>query len=486
MKIFRAILECATPLHCGGGEDWKIDQPVARDAFGLWYIPGSALAGSLRALGEELNSPTDQQLTGQMFGDQNNELSIPSLVWCEDLCLLDYDSIPAPLKIIKGDQPEIKCELFLRDHVRIDLETGAGEDGGKFDMEIVPPGARFLLQIRCDGWNRELSDTEEKYFNALCGLVLAGKMELGGKSGLGYGQYKVMSHEYLDLKMDTRKGMEAWLNYDGFAPLRSGEAPDLPAPALPRAPGTLNGAIEIPLICAGPILIGGGAPATEEKDEAGILFALTPFLKYKDKANDTAGVELRPVLPASSIRGVLRHAFFDVMTGLKIEDKIAREILKDIFGDVAGGEAKRGKISISDAPLTYAGKNPFATVRHVALDRFSAAPVEGALFNERPLWLPGTETTIKLDARELEAHEAALLWHVLLDLFEGSLAIGSGVNRGNGRLRLRFWDEDKQKAFAQISGDMNWNGQNLPQDGLSQLRKFAPLWDNALRERAGI
>ena len=33
--IFKVIVECETPLHCGGGIDDVLDQPVARDAFGL-------------------------------------------------------------------------------------------------------------------------------------------------------------------------------------------------------------------------------------------------------------------------------------------------------------------------------------------------------------------------------------------------------------------------------------------------------------------
>lgn len=488
MKIFRAVLECAAPLHCGGGEDARLDQPVARDAFGLWRAPGSTLAGAMRHLGEELDKELGQSLTAAMFGDQDRERSVPSLIWCEDLLLLDFDSTPALLKILEGGQPAIQCPPLVRDHVRIDLENGAGEDGGKFDMEIAPAGARFLFQIRCDGWNRELTRPEEEYFDRLCGLILAGNLELGGKSGLGYGKYRILSHECLDLKLDTRAGMEAWLNYDSFAlPPSEASPPETPAPALYRAPDRLSGSIEIPLLCAGPILIGGGRPDGETDNEADIIFALTPFLRYKNDAHDRGGLEWRPILPASSIRGILRHAIYDIMKGLRIAPKTIKTILEDIFGHVSSFEAKCGKISFNDAPiLTRPGKDAFATVQHVALDRFSAAPVEGALFNERPIWLPGAETTVKLEARDLEAHEAALLWHALLDLCEGSLAIGSGVNRGNGRLKLQFWDEDRRKAFMRLSGDMSWNGRKIIQDGASGLRDLAPLWDKALREKAGI
>lgn len=481
MKIFRAALECVTPLHCGGGRDSVLDQPVSRDAFGLWHIPASSFAGCLRGLGKKI----DARLTDAMFGEQNGEESIPSLVWCEDVLLLDFDSVPAVLKILQGKKPALQCAPFVRDYVRIDLKTGAGVEGGKFDMEIVPAGARFLLQARCDGWNRELTREEEEYFDRLCSLVLAGQLELGGKSGLDYGRYKILSHEYRDTRLDTPQGMAEWLNLDEFAVPGANAATTLGNVGLSPAPRNLDGCLEIPLVCSGPILIGGGAP--DEERVADILFALTPALKYAEKPGGAGGVEWQAVLPASSLRGVLRHAIYEIMASLKFSDAGAKKILEDIFGAVSAGESRCGKISISDARLMpQAGREAFAFVQHVALDRFSAAPIDGALFSEEPFWVENAAAALKIGVRNLEAHEAALLFHALLDLFEGSLAVGSGVNRGNGYLALAQWNENRQKAFSSLRGDMSWNGENLLKNGLDGLLNCAAQWDAALRERIAL
>lgn len=478
MKIFRAALECVAPLHCGGGHDNLLDQPVSRDAFGLWHVPASSFAGCLRGLGKKI----DARLTDAMFGEQNGEEAVPSLVWCEDILLLDFDSVPAILKILRGEKPAIQCGPFVRDHVCIDLETGAGVEGGKFDMEIVPPGARFLLEMRCDGWNRELTRAEEEYFDRLCSLVLAGQLELGGKTALDYGRYKVLSHEYRDVRLDTPEGMAEWLNRDEFA-VPAGNAATSPRDSgLSPAPRNLDGCLEIPLVCSGPILIGGGAP--DEERGADMLFALTPALKYADKPGVAGGVEWQAVLPASSLRGVLRHAIYDILASLKVDGESSNKILEDIFGVVSSAESRCGKISISDARLMRAsGRDSFAFVQHVALDRFSAAPIDGALFSEEPFWAENAALTLKITVRNLEAHEAALLFHALLDLFEGSLAVGSGVNRGNGYLALAQWNEDRENALASLRGGMSWNGENILKNGLAGLLDCADRWDAALRER---
>src|SRR3974390_3458518 len=55
--ILEGELHCETGLHIGAGkgslEIGGADNPVVKDAFGMPYIPGSSLRGSLRALLEQ-------------------------------------------------------------------------------------------------------------------------------------------------------------------------------------------------------------------------------------------------------------------------------------------------------------------------------------------------------------------------------------------------------------------------------------------------
>ena len=491
MRILKMIIECAAPLHCGGGTDDVLDQPVNRDAYGFWRIPGSSLAGALRSLAAAM----DEDMANRLFGEQKKEESHASLVWCEDGLLLDFDGRVALHKLLRSQNvAEIRigsyCAMnFVRDHVCLDLDSGTGAEGGKFDAEIVPPGARFLLEFRLDGWNREPEKSESDFFDSLCALVLAGKLNLGGKSGLGYGEYRVVKAEYAELNLSESSGMEAWLKLESGADFPA-EARKLPLPVPEKGePGqNLDGWLEIPLLCDGPILIGGGNISQSGGEHgADMLFALTPRLVY-DSANGQKGaLTWEPIIPASSMRGVTRHALYRVLQARGCASTRAEEILREFFGYANENGAKRGKLVFTDCPLGKdRQKRHFQFVQHVALDRFSAGTLAGALFSEEPFWQKGAEVLCRIRANNLRAAEAALLFHALLDLCAGETPVGGGVNRGNGRLVLAGWNTDPQKAMASLAGDISWRGEPLCADGacLGQLRKFSAEWDSALRELA--
>lgn len=479
--ILKVVVECETPLHCGGGADDVLDQPVARDAFGFWRIPGSSLAGALRSLAER----RDEKLARRLFGHQEKESSCASLVWCEDGLLLDFDGQPALAKRLAGVSPRIRCAPFVRDHVNIGLQTGAASEAGKFDCEIVPAGARFLLEFRCDGWDRPLSPEEDAFFEALVGDIAAGRLPLGGKTGLGYGLYKVIAADYRHADLSKPEGMRLWLNQKAHS---LPEAGGLSIPgAAAQAPGPgLDGWLEIPLACDRPILAGGGKPARPDGSmaESDMVFALTPRLVY-DHGQGSGDLVFGPTLPSSSLKGVLRHDIFHILCALGAQD-VAGTVLDEIFGMVSGEGGQCGKLVVTDCPLAAAyAPEDFVFEQHVAIDRFSAATIDGALFSEEPFWKPGSRVILRIRACGLAAHEAALFTHALVDLFEGSLAFGGGVNRGNGGLCLPGWRENPAGALAAVRGDLAWNGVRIFENGkgLENLARFSPAWDAALTRR---
>ncbi len=216
----------------------------------------------------------------------------------------DFDGKSAPAKKLAGQEVNIPLGPFVRDHVCLDPERGSAIDGGKFDAEIVPAGTRFLAEIRCDGWNRALTDEESAAFDDLCALMLAGALGLGGKTTNGYGRYRVVESGYQRLAM--------------------------------------------PLVCDTPILIGGGAPMLPDGSvsEADIIFALSPWLDYGKKSADW-----RPVLPGSALKGVLRHAIYRILRDSGLDEAEARERLNGLFGHIKDDEGQCGKLVIEDCPL---------------------------------------------------------------------------------------------------------------------------------------
>lgn len=456
MRFLRMIIECHTPLHCGGGESPGLDDPVITDAFGLWRVPGSSLAGGLRAL---LAESVSEEAANALFGEGDRDQPRPSLVWAQDGLVLDFDDKPCLAKKLAGEEIRLPMREFTRDHVRLDEKTGAAADGGKFDCGIVPAGARFLLNIRCDGWSRQLTQQEKSWFDQLCARLAAGESPLGGKTGIGYGAFRALATRYIDLDLNKPEDMETWLNLDALAhiPPKAGKDIPLPKPQARAEAEGLCGSLELPLVCDGPLLIGGGLQPERydlaESSGADMTFAFTPWLDYKN-----GRLDWRFALPGSSLRGALRNAVYKISQDMNLD---ADGIINAIFGfvDQNSGKAKRGAISVGDCALAKAGPGKF--VQHVAIDRFTGGTINGALFSEEPFWQPGQKATLRFAFSGIGKTAALPLLHALLDLASGAISVGAGGCRGNGKLRLPDWPEKPKKAFSALRGDLGWNGKPL-------------------------
>ncbi|MDR0881274.1 MAG: RAMP superfamily CRISPR-associated protein, partial [Candidatus Adiutrix sp.] len=129
--LARFIVKLITPLHCGAGGGDDFDQPVDRDSRGLYRLPGSSVAGILRArAGQSFSETAVKRAFGSITQGQNEGTA--SAIWCHDGRLLDFDDSLA------DERTSIPLGPFIRDHVRIDFKTGAAQRGGKFDEEYVP------------------------------------------------------------------------------------------------------------------------------------------------------------------------------------------------------------------------------------------------------------------------------------------------------------------------------------------------------------
>lgn len=477
MRIFRMKLKCLTPLHCGGGDDDAIqDQPVARDAFGLWRIPGSSLAGILRHHAARM----DEKMTNRLFGEPGENGTRASRIWCADGRLLDFDGRIAFHKAMAGERLELPWPLgpFMRDHVRIDMDRGAAVSGGKFDAEIVPAGTRFAVQLTMDGWDKKLESEEEAFFDRLCADLKAGAVSFGGKTGIGYGRYKASNAHLREFDLHTPEGMQQYLNLSDAVDFLPTEGRDVPLPQPIAHPGKdgLWGTLEIPFVLNGPLLVGGGSDP-DSKSKTDLTYGRAPYLNYKQKK-----LRLRPVVPGSSFRGVIRHSVYHVARALGAGEKAASGWIDELFGhidDEDHTEGRCGKVVFEDTLLE--AKTPSTIVQHVAIDRFTGGALDGALYDEEPLWDNGRPLPLRLHMAGLNAREAALLFHVLLDMGQGRIALGGGGTRGNGALRLPHWPDDPDKALASFSGDLFWEGASLLPLTAKDLQAHARTWDTAVQ-----
>lgn len=472
MYIARFILQTKTPLHCGGGSDPSLDQPVNRDSYGLWRIQGSSVAGILRSYIKD----AEPELEDILFGHQNRNFSSldqsASLVWCSDASLLDFDDDFAFKKIALGKDIGFGVGPFVRDHVNIDLEKGTATDGGKYDEEIVPPGVKFTIELKLDGWNEELSADKSDAFLKLCSAIKQGLITFGGKTVSGYGKVVCTYAEVKELNLKNKDDLETYLNLSDspvFADNEGHSVELLKVDDFTSKDGSLyTGKLVLPLVSNGPILVGG----TNTKDsEVDMVCLMTPILDEKKK-----DYIYKYTIPGSSLRGVIRHRVFDILKALNKGNEQNDE-LNSIFGSVSGKNGSAGHIKCSDI---YLDIDKAQHVQHVAIDRFTGGAIDGALFDEAPVWESGLLLKTEIEFTALTALQTAVLMHALLDICTGDAPIGGGTNRGNGVVRIKDLDKGILTALQNVEAIVSHGKEILNVKDQAQLNQWLDDLDGEL------
>lgn len=469
--ILRGVLTSRTGLHVGSGAgDATTDALLRRDAQGDWLIPGTALAGALRSvatrLAPRLGGTACQSLTGmqdgaapcgclacRLFGDirpthgsSGGEQAKASALWVENLRLLALPS-----------------GAGIRDMVGIDRVDGspARAARAKYDLEVLPAGARFQLHL-------ELESGEEALARLLAAALaewLEGRAWIGGRAASGLGAFELENLECSELELAKTDALMAFLRGDepGAAQtarpewlaqhlvearrMRTAAKADLP---VARCYATFLLSVQ----AQGPLLVNDATQA-----------ALTGF----DSAPLRDPQGRVPLLPGSGLRGVLRTR----------AERIARTLASLDHPDAAGfaaacpacsplareqdplascdallrrqkartgeepeahlclgcrlfGSPRRGsRLLVEDALLE--GDAPMLKPRDfVALDRFTGGASGGAKFDALALWKPRFAARIHL--ADPEPWELGWLALVLRDLAEGQLTLGMGRSKGFGRV----------------------------------------------------
>ena len=472
MYIARFILQTKTPLHCGGGSDPSLDQPVNRDSYGLWRIQGSSVAGILRSYIKD----AEPELEDILFGLQNRNFSSldqsASLVWCSDASLLDFDDDFAFKKIASGKDIGFGVGPFVRDHVNIDLEKGTAIDGGKYDEEIVPPGVKFAIELKLDGWNEELSTDKSDAFLKLCSAIKHGLITFGGKTVSGYGKVVCTYAEVKELNLKNKDDLETYLNLSDspvFADNEGHSVELLKVDDFTSKDGSIyTGKLVLPLVSNGPILVGG----TNTKDsEVDMVCLMTPILDEKKK-----DYIYKYTIPGSSLRGVIRHRVFDILKALN-KDNEQNDELNSIFGSVSGKNGSAGHIKCSDI---YLDIDKAQHVQHVAIDRFTGGAIDGALFDEAPVWESGLLLKTEIEFTALTALQTAVLMHALLDICTGDAPIGGGTNRGNGVVRIKDLDKGILTALQNVEAIVSHGKEILNVKDQAQLNQWLDDLDGEL------
>ena len=450
-------LETVTALRSGGWDaSPQADLTVARDGLGRVMIPGTSLAGALRAWLGTVTAPGggplfDARGLGAVFGDlepggQGGQV-----------CRIAVDDAVAVADVT----------TMVRDGVGIDRSTGSAAAGVLYQHEVVPVGTRFGVRITAT----QTSIDTERVGLALDLLVRAltgGRVEIGAARTRGLGQARLADITRTRTDLADRDQVLRWL---------CGRPGPASAPAEPvELPGDGRLGIEISWAAVTPVMVRASTVNEAEPD--------------RDRAVDT--VPLRAgnpgpdgavplLLPGSSVKGVLRSHAERIVRTLAARDlpvgwldQVNDERLGPVitlFGTAGGHRSGkedhatpkrsgwRGALSVRDCLGSAAER----VVTHVAVDRWTGGAAENLLFSvAEPVSASWQPIQLSLDVSRVGGPDdedgvraLPLLMLVLRDLGDGWLALGFGGTRGRGSVRVSrvgFTGDGLTGAWADLAG----------------------------------
>ena len=514
-------VELTSELHIGG-----VDAVPERDGEGTVIrfcrnglkeptIPGRSIRGAVRAACdvarqalEEAGDPATQD--GGVFskatwvslwgddtdytGKSANDRGLPSdasLPIRQSALTFHAVSFPQYKDSDPGESP-----LPRRHGVGIDRTTGAASDGALYEHEFLPRGTAFDIRITAEGRDGEQkedndkepqnnkqsegipgpapSDSVEKLLEFIVDVLDSGAICLGGRTGSGQGQIRVIEPKLRRLSGTTNAG-----------------ALTTPADILNALIGQDMEGTSLPLKLDGWTLEEPARITIDWWSPTGIFVAEDEKLTKQRKAQKEAenrkkGIDeevhevvypLRDpseawenaqlLIPGTSIRGALRSRAsriartvlaarreLEPFASHDLHDQIAAEpnLVRYMFGST---EYRRA-VTVHDCLSTDPGK--CIEVTHNAIDRWTGGVIDGGLFTEAVYlgthWEP---ITIDIDLRQLlnnieaekgpedreqskpthadYAHAAyVLLGLVLAELSAGTLPLGSRSTRGLGQV----------------------------------------------------
>lgn len=434
--VQRIVVTGALELHspcCLGASDWAsaCDRPLARDGMDRPYLPGTSLAGVFRALLASRHD-VDELLGYETEGDG-----------CQ-------------ARLLFSDAPVVdsRSGVELRDGVAIDPALGVAQDKKKFDFELLPVGTRFPLRLELLV-PEDVSMAKRLKKGLVEALAYAERgLELGGRTRRGLGRAQAVLDPQNRWRIETyhvarKEGMLAWLGSELDSQLPS----SWPRPELEvtrdaaqlarawsldwepvfRAEQTME--VRLDLRVAGAVIVRSAGLEAGDADHR--------------QLTRQEGSRRAPVLPGTSLAGVLRHRCSRIARTLMGDD--GSVLVEGMFGPRPETSRRSGsrasRVRVEEASLVD-GK----WLRHtrVRIDPWTGGAAEHLMFTEDLLYGAHLEPVVRLepppDARDADL-ERALLLLALRDLATGDLPVGGEGAVGRGRLAPRT-----AAPFARIAG----------------------------------
>lgn len=431
-----------SPLNVSSGEDEWTDADLLRDGNGDVFVPGSSLAGAMRAyIKKEKN---ESCLLGYTKHEENGlDTGKMSALFISDLTF---------------DEPTLSG---VRDGVELNAQKTAKTES-KYDMEILEAGskAHFFLELTVREQDNEAEMRQEigKIFRG----INEGEIRLGSKKTRGFGKFKILS---VAEKEYTKE------NYTDYANAYQNDSWKNAENKLKKwmenadwTPSMIH--IEVPLRMKGGISIRRYAAKKGEPDYVQLT---RPVIQRDENGNETGKNEIA-VLPGNRLTGAIRHRMETIIgelkeAGVKLPKNSAdADIIKRVFGYVDGNQGCASNIIVHEADIK--GAKPLTMVR-TGVSRFESAVKKGSLYTEKT-YVDGT-LNVRIDVRKgnRTQDEEWILGILLLVLKElqsgllavgGQTAIGRGIFSANGPITIDGKAGEEDLLIGNLLKNMSGNG----------------------------
>ena len=486
--VVKGELEALTPVSVGGtGASGPVDLELARNGKGNYYIPGTSLAGPIRAWLES-NIENGAKLTNFMFGFQKQDQGHASHLFVEDAQLLNLKNISRE----------------IRNGVRIERDTGTAADKCLYSRAVLSKGTKISFEMELDipdypnpeHKNQLYYNLFEPALNKLINHIKSEGIRVGAGKTSGLGHLKLIKETVnrYNFKEENAEALFSWLK---GRPPENNSALQQTDELISKSSDRIHFSIGWKAVL--PVMVKAGYE--------GIETDILPLL------GATGDGKLASVIPGSSLKGVIRSQCAKIVRTMMDDDITPVKTDKDnpdsglpLIEDMFGSTQKSGRVFVSDVyqkqeiladswytedskEIKESEKNSYTHKEvRVAIDRFTGGAAEGALYSLRSPreaeWNP-INLTIDFSRGKWEDRpdnapkdldpklmvlkeenvyaELALVLLALRDIADGLLPVGFGTRRGMGQIKadtFSMWGQIGGKSLAKnelkVKGYLNF------------------------------
>jgi RAMP superfamily len=302
--------------------------------------------------------------------------------------------------------------LEITGQTAINRERGAAAAGPLRFSRLAADGGTLTVYLRHDPGRFPLTGDDLR-------LIASWQPAIGRDRTKGCGRATLTRLRHGPVDPATPEGASTWLSHSGPGLFETVATRDVP--------------------CGGP----AGKPWLEAS------FAIVDGLLTSDGLPGKVARSRRrggkPLIPGSTWKGIIRARAEYIIRSrygeqAACQDLVGRETC--VTCGIFGHQGQRAKLAFRDSYIEDVPDSPPVRT-HVGIDRVSGGARDALLFQTEPL--TAGQLPLRIDALDDVAPWVRnLIWHVIRDIDDGLIGVGSRSTRGLGTLRLTSPSEDLQ------------------------------------------